>query len=162
MKRNIYLLFALTFLLSACNSSDSQSGQDEMGWMVDLDRAVELSKETGKPIMANFTGSDWCGWCKRLKREVFDTPEFKTWAEDNVILLELDFPRKTPISDELRKQNRNLQYAFGVRGYPTIHFFTADSSSEGGYTYKRLAQSGYVRGGAGAWITDAQSKLSLN
>ena len=161
MKMNI-LLFTFTFLLSACNLSDSQGSQEQLVWMVDLDKAVELSNKTGKPIMANFTGSDWCGWCKRLKREVFDTPEFKAWAADNVILLELDFPRKTPISDELRQQNRNLQYAFGVRGYPTIHFFTADRTSDGKYSYKRMAKSGYVQGGPTAWITDAESKLSLN
>ena len=64
------------------------------GWMVDMEKAYKVSKETGKPIMANFTGSDWCGWCKKLKYEVFDKPEFKAWADKNVVLVELDFPRR--------------------------------------------------------------------
>src|SRR5690606_2500467 len=61
------------------------------GWLVNIDEAYEISQKTGKPILANFTGSDWCGWCKKLTATVFSKPEFNEWAEKNVILLELDF-----------------------------------------------------------------------
>ena len=67
------------------------------GWLVDINKAYEISKKTGKPIMANFTGSDWCGWCVKLKNEVFDKPAFKEWAAKTVVLVELDFPRRFQI-----------------------------------------------------------------
>ena len=86
MKRNI-LIFSLAIILASCTGFIKNNAQENAGWIVSLDEAVALSEKTGKPIMANFTGSDWCGWCIRLKAEVFDTPEFKDWASDNVILL---------------------------------------------------------------------------
>ena len=51
--------------------------QENDGWLVDFEKAAELSIKSGKPILANFTGSDWCGWCIRLQKEVFITPKFK-------------------------------------------------------------------------------------
>jgi protein disulfide-isomerase len=93
------------------------------GWLVNIEEAYAKSKTTGKPIMANFTGSDWCGWCKRLTAAVFSKEEFKSWAEKNVVLLELDFPRAKQIPDNIRQQNANLQQAFQVRGYPTVWVF---------------------------------------
>ena len=158
MKRNI-LIFSLAIILASCTGFIKNNAQENTGWIVSLDEAVALSEKTGKPIMANFTGSDWCGWCIRLKAEVFDTPEFKDWASDNVILLELDFPRRTAISDELKKQNYKLQREFGVRGYPTIHFFDAEKSGTESYNFTKIAQSGYLRGGPEAWIQDASNKL---
>lgn len=120
-------------------------------WLENFEEAKKLSRATGRPIMADFTGSDWCGWCKKLKSEVFDTPEFKQWAARNVILLELDYPRNTPQSDELKEQNRKLQQHYRIKGYPTVLFLDAKE--------KVLARTGYVRGGAEAWIGDAESKL---
>ncbi len=66
----------------------------EIKWLDSYEEAAKISKETNKPILANFTGSDWCRWCKVLDKEVFRTDEFKTWASENVVLLELDFPKK--------------------------------------------------------------------
>ena len=74
------------------------------GWLVDINKAYEISKKTGKPILANFTGSDWCGWCKKLKYEVFDKPAFKAWAEKTVVLVELDFPRSFQIPQKYKEQ----------------------------------------------------------
>ena len=62
------------------------------GWLVDLDEAYALSVKEKKPILANFTGSDWCGWCKRLDADVCTKPVFKEWAKKNVVLLELESP----------------------------------------------------------------------
>ena len=72
----------------------SSNAQESSKWFTSLEEAAKVSMSTGKPIMANFTGSDWCGWCKKLKREVFDQAEFKNWADENIVLLELDFPRR--------------------------------------------------------------------
>ena len=114
------------------------------GWMVDLDEAYAASKTSGKPIMANFTGSDWCGWCKRLTAAVFSKPEFKEWADDNVILLELDFPRRTQIPDKYRQQNAQLQNAFRVTGFPTIWVFNVDKDDAGKFKIDALGKTGYA------------------
>ena len=95
------------------------------GWLINYEDVYNQSVEQNKPIMANFTGSDWCGWCKKLKKAVFDTDTFKKWAEQNVILFELDYPRRTPQDPDIKQQNANLQRTFGqlVRGFPTVLIF---------------------------------------
>ena len=95
------------------------------GWLINYEDVYNQSIEQNKPIMANFTGSDWCGWCKKLKKAVFDTETFKKWAEQNVILFELDYPRRTPQDSNIKQQNANLQRTFGqlVRGFPTVLIF---------------------------------------
>ena len=142
--KNLFLVF---FFL-ATTTIFSQ----ETVWLTDFSEAAKLSQKSKKPILANFTGSDWCGWCKVLKREVFDTVEFKKWAKKNVILLELDFPRRTKIAPELKKQNAALQRAFGVRGYPTVWLFNVDDGADPKKDLQPLGKTGYVRGGAKAWI----------
>jgi len=124
----------------------------QVEWMNDFDEAAKLSQKTKKPILANFTGSDWCGWCKVLDREVFNTSEFKTWAKKNVVLLEVDFPRRTKLSAKLKKQNYALQKAFGVRGYPTIWLFETGKGKNPKKDIVPLGKTGYVKGGAKKWI----------
>ena len=99
--------------------------QENSDWLIDYEEVYQKSIKEDKPIMANFTGSDWCGWCKKLKKAVFDTELFKDWAKKNVILFELDYPRRTPQNPEIQKQNRELQQTFRqfVRGYPTVLLF---------------------------------------
>ena len=115
------------------------------GWLVNIDEAYALSKKTGRPIMANFTGSDWCGWCKRLTASVFSKDEFKTWAEKNVVLLELDFPRRKTVPQNIQAQNANLQQAFQVSGYPTIWVFHLNKDEAiNQYTIEALGKTGYT------------------
>ena len=132
--------------------------QENDGWLINFDKAAELSMKTGKPILANFTGSDWCGWCIRLKKEVFVTPSFKKWAKENVILLELDYPRLTPQTEEIKKQNRELQQFFKVRGYPTLHMFNV-GIAEGKTQITALGKMGYIAGGPTPWIANANNYL---
>ena len=96
------------FCVAQSNGVKFTKAQDE-GWLVDLEEAYNQSKQTDKPILANFTGSDWCGWCKKLRAEVFSRPEFKTWAKENVILLELDFPRRKRLPDQQIEQNITMR-----------------------------------------------------
>lgn len=116
------------------------------GWMVDINKAYEKSKKTGKPIMANFTGSDWCGWCKKLKAEVFDKEEFKSWADKNVVLVELDFPRRFKLPENIKQQNYGLASTFKVTGYPTIWVFNLTKDDEGKFNIGALGKTGYVKG----------------
>ncbi|MBK8701992.1 MAG: thioredoxin family protein [Saprospiraceae bacterium] len=118
---------------------------ENAGWLTNLDEAYALSKKTGKPIMANFTGSDWCGWCKKLTASVFSHQEFKDWADKNVVLLELDFPRRKVIPDHIKQQNASLQQAFQVGGYPTVWVFDLDKNEgASNYSVSALGKTGYT------------------
>ena len=112
MKRFIIALFLIV-------GSMSMQAQD-IYWETNLEAATKVSMKTKKPLMLFFTGSDWCGWCIRLQKEVFKTPEFAVWAKDNVVLVELDFPRRTPQEEKIKMQNAQLQQLFQVQGYPTV------------------------------------------
>ncbi len=130
----------------------------ELVWQTDIKKAMEISNRTQKPLLLFFTGSDWCGWCIRLQNEVLKTSEFKTWANKNVVLVELDFPRRTPQSDEIRNQNAGMQQAFGVQGYPTVWFATA-KLKEGRPSFTGIGSTGYVAGGFPAWLAVADGIL---
>jgi len=134
--------------------------QEKLVWHEDLKEAITISQKENKPLMLFFTGSDWCGWCIRLQKEVFFKPEFTKWAAENVVLVELDFPRKKSQSQELRAQNAQLQQQFQVRGYPTIWFVKADKNSSGQVNLSQLGRTGYVKGGPAAWIATANQQLA--
>lgn len=124
-----------------------QLANDELDWKTDLGIAMKESNATKKPIFAFFTGSDWCGWCKKLQREVFAKQAFKTWAKDEVILLELDFPRRTQVEPALAQQNKSLAQAFQVRGYPTVWmFYASKKESETNINLNALGSLGYPSG----------------
>ena len=149
----------LIFLLIVTFSLNSFSQHNSVDWNTDMNKSIELSEKTGKPILLFFTGSDWCGWCKKLVREVFAKPEFAKWAKENVILVEIDFPRKTKLSAELQKQNRSLQQMFGVRGYPTVWFVQPEKSNDGQVNLTKIGSTGYVAGGPSKWIAAANQIL---
>ena len=148
-------LVIILFLISV-NVSSAQ----ELTWTNSLDKAVEVSNKEHKPIMLFFTGSDWCGWCKRLQAEVFEKPEFKEWATKNVVLMEVDFPRRVPLSPELQAQNGALQQFFQVQGYPTIWLVNATRQADGKLNFEKLGQTGYVAGGPEPWLNSANQILS--
>ena len=157
IKNNTMKKILLVLLVALSINGFAQ--QKEIEWHTDITKAVNISVETGKPLFFFFTGSDWCGWCKRLVKEVFVKPEFATWAAKNVVLVELDFPRRTPISEDLKKQNRELGQLFGVRGYPTIWFVTPQVTA-GKVNFNKLGSQGYVAGGPKAWIAGANKILN--
>jgi thioredoxin-related protein len=124
MKRTIlFSVFLSLFSFSAIFSQGTAVKEEGLEWHTDLMKAQDISKASGKPIFAFFTGSDWCGWCIKLQRNVLEKPGFKEWAKKNVVLLELDFPRRKQQAPELQQQNAGLQQAFGVQGYPTVWIF---------------------------------------
>lgn len=145
MKNFIAFVFFLSMSAAVFGQETKVQAENE-GWLVNLEEAYKQSKETGKPILANFTGSDWCGWCKRLTKSVFIHDEFKEWAADNVILLELDFPRRKKLPADLKKQNQDLQRAFNVRGYPTIWVFDLEKDpASQQFNISALGKTGYTK-----------------
>ena len=152
MKKLILLLFTIV-------SFTSFSQLIEVNWLntekPEMNKAIEISQKTNKPIMLFFTGSDWCGWCKKLVKEVYKTSEFNTWAKKNVILVEVDFPRRSKLSSELTAQNNSLKQIFQPRGYPTVYFAKPVKGADGNVQFKTLGQTGYVAGGPTKWIASA-------
>jgi len=132
----------------------------ELTWETNLQKATEVSIKTKKPLLLFFTGSDWCGWCIRLQKEVLKTPEFNAWAKDNVVLVELDFPRRSPQIPEIQKQNMELQQIFQVQGYPTV-WFANPSMKEGKINLDKLGSTGYVAGGPSKWLEGAKQIVAL-
>lgn len=130
----------------------------ELKWETDINKAIAASNKTNKPMLLFFTGSDWCGWCIRLQKEVLKTPEFKTWAAKNVVLVELDYPRSKPQPDAIKNQNNGLQQIFGIQGFPTVYFATAKVKG-GKPSYTGLGSTGYVAGGPSAWLEVANGIL---
>jgi protein disulfide-isomerase len=130
----------------------------ELSWQTDMNKAMEMSKKEKKPLLLFFTGSDWCGWCMRLQKEVMKTPEFTKWANDNVILVELDYPRNTPQTPEIKRQNMELQQTFAIQGYPTVWFVNA-TKKDGKINLEKLGSTGYVAGGPSAWLAGADKIL---
>ncbi|OXA79857.1 protein disulfide-isomerase [Flavobacterium aquidurense] len=143
-------IFLIIFFLTGVFAMQSQ----ELKWYTDVKEAITESNKVHKPMLMFFTGSDWCGWCIRLQNEVLKTPEFTKWAAENVVLVELDYPRRTPQTPEIKNQNSELQQAFGVQGFPTIYFTSAEAK-DGKVNFKGLGQTGYVAGGPTAWLAVA-------
>ncbi|MGX7667481.1 thioredoxin family protein [Flavobacterium pedocola] len=156
MKRILLLLFVFASF-SAVKAQES-----ELTWLTSFDKAMEVSQKEKKPMLLFFTGSDWCGWCIRLQKEVFHQPEFVKWAKDNVVLVELDFPRKKQLEPAMMQQNYGLQNALKVQGYPTIWFVTAEKKPEGNINLTQLGSTGYVAGGPEAWLKGANQILTHN
>ena len=91
-----------------------------------VDAAIDESKLSGKPLLVEFVGSDWCPWCIKLHEEVFSQPEFQRWAIQTVVLLTVDFPTFRVQSNELRHQNAALAKKYDIPGYPTVLFLDPD------------------------------------
>jgi thioredoxin-related protein len=120
----------------------------QLDWMTDLPRAQAKAKEEKKMVMLDFTGSDWCGWCIKLNREVFSQPEFAAYAKKNLVLVEVDFPRKKQQSAEQKKANLALQKKYNIDGYPTVVVL----NSEG----KKIGELGYMPGGPNVFIAQLE------
>jgi thioredoxin-related protein len=88
------------------------------GWETDFNKAVSKARTENKCILLNFSGSDWCIPCIRTNKEIFDSPEFKAYAQDHLILVNADFPRlkKNQLGKEQAKQNNQLAETYNTQG----------------------------------------------
>jgi thioredoxin-related protein len=145
-------ILVIAFLTLTTMSLQAQEG---LTWHTDMTKATDISIKENKPLFLFFTGSDWCGWCIRLQKEVFKTPEFVKWAKENVVLVELDFPRKNEQTEAVKMQNAQLQQQLQVRGYPTVWFVSATKTDDAKVNLNALGSSGYVAGGPQVWIDGA-------
>jgi len=117
----------------------------DSSWLTSLPEAKVKAKKEQKLVLLDFTGSDWCGWCKKLDAETFSKSEFAEYAKKNLVLVEVDFPAQKPQSDELKAANRALGQKYDVTGYPTLVLIKPD----GKVVWKQV---GYLQGGPSAMI----------
>jgi len=136
----------ISITLFAVFAAMALSATAEVSWTTDFSAAQTQAKKDKKLVLMNFTGSDWCGWCIKLKKEVFDTKEFADYAKDNIVLVDVDFPSRKPQTADLKKANEGLKSKYHAeQGFPTIIVL----NSEGKEVWRQV---GYMKGGPKAWI----------
>jgi protein disulfide-isomerase len=100
-------------------------------WTTDYKAALVQAKAQKKLVLLDFTGSDWCGYCKLLDKEVFTQQAFKDFASKNYILVTVDFPQQKQLPDDVKQQNDALGNQFKIDGYPTLIVLDADGKELG-------------------------------
>lgn len=115
------------------------------GWGTDYNAALASALKENRNVLLDFTGSDWCGWCVKLKKDTFDQPAFKEYADKNLVLVEIDFPQGKSQKSEVKRQNESLQQQYQVQGFPTLVLLDPQ-----GKIIKQ--QSGYIPGGPKGFI----------
>ena len=145
-------VLAATLLLTLATAT-SALAQGKPGWIDNQAKALETAKADKKMVLMDFTGSDWCGWCIKMDKEVFATPEFKEYAKDHLVLLELDYPHQKYIAPQTKQQNEKLAKDYNVEGFPTMIVLDADG--------KKIKEfGGYQEGGAKAFIAELEKLKS--
>jgi protein disulfide-isomerase len=113
-KRSLFLV--LPSLLAACAAAVAAD------WQTDYAKALQIAKTQNRRVLLDFTGSDWCGPCISLRKQVFSSPAFRAYADKNLVIVEVDYPRQKKQSAQLKNQNDKLgkQYGIDDKGFPTI------------------------------------------
>ena len=140
-----------SLLLSAVLSFGLASSA--FAWSTDLGAAQTKAYAENRIVLINFTGSDWCGWCIRLKDEVFSKPEFERFASSHLVLVEVDFPRKKPLAAAQKQANKALADKYFVQGYPTIILLNSKGD--------KIGELGYMQGGPQPFINAVQELAGL-
>ena len=123
MNKSIFsFLIVITFITSGYAQDSVAINHDSTTiWQQDFSKAEKLTKSTDKPLLIFFTGSDWCGPCKMLVSDVFESEKFNKEVQNDFILYEADFPRnKDLVTASQRSDNYKLKNKYNVSSYPTI------------------------------------------
>ncbi len=118
----------------------------QIQWYTDYNQALQVARQSNKPILLFFTGSDWCGWCKKMVQEVFSSPDFVQAMGNNFVFVDVDFPMNKQLPPEQAQQNNQLKQENGVTGYPTV---VIKKYVNNNLTF--LAETGYRPGGGKAY-----------
>ena len=130
-KTAVYAALIAAVALPLMAARPATEGAKVGAWTMDFDAAKVLAKEKNLPILMNFTGSDWCGWCKLMDKQVFSSPEWAEYAAKNVVLVYIDFPQdKSLVPAKFVERNNKLSTDFGVRGYPTYVILAEDGETK--------------------------------
>jgi protein disulfide-isomerase len=115
----------------------------EINWLSDFDEGVAAAEAQNKPLLVYFSGSDWCSWCQKLDSEVLAQETFQDRVSERFIFVQVDFPRRTPLSEEQQATNDALRRRFAVRGFPTIMLLDSNG--------RVMETTGYRPGGADSY-----------
>jgi len=87
-------------------------------WQTDFEKAKQVASEKHQLILLNFSGSDWCGPCMRMRKEIFENPGFVAMADSSLVLVNADFPRrkKNQLSRSTVKLNEALADKYNPEG----------------------------------------------
>ena len=139
MKKLLFILF--TVFSISCQMNTNSAEVPEKIWFTDVSQAIEQSKVSGKPIFAFFTGKEWCSWCKKLERQVLSKDGFINYAKENLVLLELDFPRGRR---NLPQKQIELLRKFNIKGYPTVILMDSSTNKIAKTGYEAMSPEQYV------------------
>ena len=142
------LLVVLGLAVGLLGSLRASAGE----WETDFTKASEAAKKDNKYMLLDFTGSDWCGWCMKLDKEVFKKTEFKDYAKQNLVLVTLDFPHSKPQSKKIKDQNKELAAKYKIQGYPSIIILSPEGELVG--------QTGYQEGGPEKYVEHLKSIIA--
>ncbi len=134
----------VAILLSLMTMSCMSGTDEDLNWYSRLDEAQKAAQKEDKPILLFFTGSDWCGWCKKLVAQVLSQPAFKDYAEQSLVLVKLDFPRNIAMDQRQKEYNNSLAKQYQVAGFPTIFLLSSDGEVLGQTGYQDLTPDAYV------------------
>jgi len=112
-------------------------------WTDDIDGAFKAAAESGKPVFIDFTGSDWCGWCKLADKNIFSTPAWADFASE-VVCLKVDFPNMGRPDANTMSRREQLAKSFGVEGFPTLVLATADRKELARFMAGRKAAAEFI------------------
>ena len=125
---------------------------NDLYWYENYNDALDKAANDNKFVLADFTGSDWCPWCIKLEEEVFDKPEFESYAEENLVLLKVDFPQSKELSNEIKKQNGLLEDKYNVDGFPTVLILDKEGEI--------VDRMGYQEGGPIPYVDTIKKSIS--
>lgn len=154
-------LAGVTGMIFGCKSSPPRTAISSLTkapldfpihWHSDFDKAMEIAQQTNRPVLVNFTGSDWCSWCVKLKSDVFSTDEFNQWTKDQLVLVELDYPKNKPQLPKTKRRNQDLASQYQVQNYPTVLLMSPQGEVLG-------PKLGYQESPT-VWITKAEQVLN--
>ncbi len=110
------------------------------GFTDDWDAAFKKAAKEKKVVLALFTGSDWCIWCKRLEGEILSKKAFSDEVGKYFVPVYIDFPNDSSnMKDSVKKRNRELATKYSIRGFPTVLLINYNGTVK--------TQTGYQRGG---------------
>jgi protein disulfide-isomerase len=147
MKRSI--TSALSAAVLACTAFAVHAESAES-----LESILQQARSANKPILLEFTGSDWCPPCKMMQKEVFSTDAFKKFADSDILFVKLDFPKSREQADEVKTRNRSLAEKYNIEGFPTLVVLSPQGE-------ELSRQVGFMRGGPDAVIDWIKSSSKM-
>jgi thioredoxin-related protein len=140
MIKKFYIICVLFFTFSF-----TAKGQN---WITNFDEAKQLASKGNQNIVLVFQGSDWCGPCIRLDKEIWSTEEFQKLSDKHFVMLKADFPRRkaNKLSEELTKQNAKLAEAYNNQGFfPLVVVLNKDGEILGKMGYEKSSPDAYFK-----------------